>query len=364
MKRRAPIAKQEEEEKNKTALSNRRAEFAADALQLAQNSVLPPEYLLQASVDDHAMILSRVSSNKQRASLMTQLQQSHGNTYLQTVLNRAGAITEGRGRTVPPSGRNDFRVTTLSDGVRISLGLSALLDGATISSKAEDEEVQTTETEEEIMKFGIGTIEDAILPATIDLTQKALKGGTKLPPDCFGICEPHLKRKCRARALDGKYDVTVQAKIDYRWDVQNLERKNIADANSAEVTRGTWLQVYSDLTPSEQPIPRSPRVKYWCEDLTARHEKYHATDFTTAFSVYRPMALAWLLTQNASSANDACNKGQEAVNRMVTFVNTYMGSGDSAPAEARAYHDGVSHYRARAQAVDARARTQGWDKIE
>jgi hypothetical protein len=126
------------------------------------------------------------------------------------------------------------------------------------------------------------------------------------------------------------------------------------------VAEDSWSQIVYDLNPSADTPARSPRNEHWCRDLTTKHELFHIEDWAGAFRTSRPVAEAWLNTQSASSGEDALSKAGDAVSIMQVAVNTYMGSGDSAPCEVRAYADGVPSYRERAEVVRARAAAENW----
>lgn len=115
-----------------------------------------------------------------------------------------------------------------------------------------------------------------------------------------------------------------------------------------------------DLTPGPGVPCRSPRMKYWCKDLTIKHEQFHIQDWIGAFRDYRPTAEALLNGQSASSREDALSKADDAISNMITDVNSYMGSGNSCDAEVRAYAEGEQSYRARTAGVRGRAAAEKW----
>ena len=184
------------------------------------------------------------------------------------------------------------------------------------------------------------------------------------------ICQPIMRtiligatpRPQLLGLLGTNYDVRVSADIEYHWDVQPLGRTHVSGADDPAVTEESWSQVVYDLTPSSAVPPRSPRREYWARDLTSRHELFHRDDFVAAFTVFMPVSQLWLNTQTASSVQSAIDKGEDALSMLVTNVNNYMGSGDAAPAEIRAYGDGRAPYQERADAVRAKAGREDWEE--
>jgi hypothetical protein len=334
------------------------------------------DFALTQSLESHAALLCKAASDEQRASLLTQLQQSYGNTYVQRVVEHAS--TRGRQGTkeavAADVSMDAIRVVDLGDGAELLFDLRASMDGegpvpeTTESTEKETTESAETEAEEEVEPIessigGAGTAEDAIQaemgvfyminPAKIDL-------GT-----AFGMAQYSLGGKTwaspRRLAAGSRYDVRARIACRYTWDTNAQGHKNISGPRDSDVTADSWSQIVYDLTPPATTPARPPRVEYWAQDMTIKHEKFHIQDWVGSFRTYRPTAEAWLNTQSASSVQEARNKTNDAISLMTTNVNNYMGSGDSSPAEARAYTDGVSSYQERADAVEARANKEGWE---
>ena len=53
-------------------------------------------------------------------------------------------------------------------------------------------------------------------------------------------------------------------------------------------------------------------------------------------------------------------QSDETAADLLKTVTDYLGTGDFAPCEARAYQSGAAAYKARADAVSSRAAQQGW----
>jgi len=323
-----------------------------------------------------------------RAQVATQLQQQYGNAYVERAIavtreeqgakSQSDVVGKSPGdsrREVAPlkAHATGFRVTELADGVRLSLTFGARLDngeteGAT--SAPEEEEREKTEALEPMevpANILIGG-EDGIT-GSMTLRHTTQQGGAEIG-GAFGICQPIMRSILIGATphpqllglLGTTYTVRLSADIEYHWDVQNLGRTHVSGADDPSVTADTWSQIVYDLTPRSAAPGRSPRREYWARDLTARHELFHRDDFVTAFTAFLPVSQLWLNMQSASSVDRAIDKGDQALQMLITNINNYMGSGDAAPAEVRAYGDGHTSYRARADVVRAKATREGWEE--
>jgi hypothetical protein len=320
-----------------------------------------------------------------KARIVSQLQQQYGNAYLQRAIaetrqdHRArNGVAAGREsstepeREATPSSAYDttFRVMGLADGVRLSFTLGAHLDngqarGATPSPEEEREKVEELEPIEVPSNILVGG-EDAVT-GRMRLQHTTHAGGANLG-GAFGICQPIVRSILIGATpqpqllglLGTDYDVRVSADIEYHWDVQSLGRKHVSGPDDPDVTADTWSQVVYDLAPSSAAPGRSPRVEYWSRDLTSRHELYHRDDFVTAFTAFLPVSQLWLNMQSASSVDRAIRRGDQALQMLIANINSYMGSGDSAACEVRAYGDGRASYQARADGARAKAAREGW----
>ena len=145
-------------------------------------------------------------------------------------------------------------------------------------------------------------------------------------------------------------------------------RTNVPSATDAVVTSSTWRLVASDLTPGGGTPNRSPRTRYWAEDLTLTHELFHFNEFNTflrtSFASYETTIEGSGYTEPASGASDTeaaalTRKTADLRTRLLAAWNQAK-SNMSPSMEDRAYDDGASAYQARADAVRARAGTSGW----
>lgn len=136
------------------------------------------------------------------------------------------------------------------------------------------------------------------------------------------------------------------------WSVQALGRTDIASETAPAITHVNFPTVASDLTPDMgSDGGRPPRTSFWAKDLTARHERFHATERATTFG--RPafdFAVAWLRGETAADAAAATALTRRVPGKM----HESYGASYSPGKETRAYGDGAASYRARATAVSAK----------
>jgi hypothetical protein len=145
-------------------------------------------------------------------------------------------------------------------------------------------------------------------------------------------------------------------------------RTHVGGASAGVVKAGTWKKIESDLRPAGGSPNRSPRERYWARDLTWKHELFHFREFNkflrTSFRSFESAVEGAGFATGVVGKNDTAGaalkrrKG-DLHDRLIAAWNqakTNMSSG----MEERAYDDGVPAYRARANAVRARARAAKW----
>ena len=141
--------------------------------------------------------------------------------------------------------------------------------------------------------------------------------------------------------------------------MHDVGRTDIPSAAAPTVSDKTWRAIYADLQPDDSGRP--DRRHYWAEDITSRHEKFHATDDIGRARLYVPTAQAWLSAQSVSAKN--IDKDTEALMRTVQQnVQADAEAYYQAGGEDRAYGDGKAIYQHRVDAVHDRALKEGWQK--
>ncbi|HEY2190108.1 MAG TPA: hypothetical protein VGH48_16250 [Caldimonas sp.] len=190
-------------------------------------------------------------------------------------------------------------------------------------------------------------------------------------PAKFGQTDTWIEvNKSSGRPENGKFlvELVVENLITF-WvagSVAGATRANIASAGDANITQANYPTVVSDLTPSPRPVHtgsldlmknQPPRSHFWAEDLTIKHERFHANE-NEKFG--REGALAgrdWLDTQTAQNLDQV----EALVGRVAPLVAQRIAVGMAPPGvEQRAYDDGAADYAARAAAIKAKGDANGY----
>jgi hypothetical protein len=97
---------------------------------------------------------------------------------------------------------------------------------------------------------------------------------------------------------------------------------------------------------------RPPRRQFGADDLTVRHEKFHARERQGFGAAGAQQAQAWLSGQAAASVAAVGSLIAQVPGRVI--ASSQAAAGDVHTKESRAYGDGAPLYQARADAVRAR----------
>jgi hypothetical protein len=154
----------------------------------------------------------------------------------------------------------------------------------------------------------------------------------------------------------GKFTVAATVNNKVEWQVRSGTgpdgQKDIAGETDSDITKTNYPKVVSDLTPDVSDLKgRPPRDEFWAEDLTIKHEEFHAKEMEGHSLAGTTQAQTWLGTQTASSVADVNTLLGEVPGRVLTVV--YAGMPET-PREERAYNDGAASYTARANAIKTR----------
>jgi hypothetical protein len=143
--------------------------------------------------------------------------------------------------------------------------------------------------------------------------------------------------------------------LDIEWNTHNLGRKDVPGPKSAVVTKDTYSDVVSDLTPDATGRPK--RTNYWAADLTSKHEQFHASDDIAQARLYLQTLKAWMNTQNVAADNASVTALVEQARGKIEADgwDHYNNGG-----EDRAYGDGKASYQDRVDKISARATKEGW----
>jgi hypothetical protein len=206
-----------------------------------------------------------------------------------------------------------------------------------------------------------GSARTDAVKGSLQFGSSVTRGGITVPSSAFGVEMPTFKVDSIswtiAAAAPNMVNLHGRVFVDCKWDVHNLGRTDIPNATAAAVTDKTWKTIHADLEPDSSGRPT--RSKYWAEDITSRHERFHATDDIGRARLYVPAAQAWLNAQTVSPANT--DKDVDALMRKVqedvqADAEAYYQSGG----EDRAYGDGKPVYQQRVDGVRDRALQEGW----
>ncbi|MFQ5418814.1 MAG: DUF4157 domain-containing protein, partial [Anaerolineae bacterium] len=211
-----------------------------------------------------------------------------------------------------------------------------------------EEHVETEEKPEDPEEMAQITITDKLTPA---LTYNATitHGGITPGAREFGLTNWTANVSgLNVKTVPSAFEVTATVNCPIKWEVHSLGRTDIDDSLSAAITKANYPTVASDLTPNmSSDGGRPPRTKFWAQDLTEQHEKYHADEFKTYGQASFTLAQTWLGTQTANSAAKAKELVKKIPGRMRTnLIATYVPN-----CETRAYGDGAPHYKKRADEV-------------
>ena len=143
-------------------------------------------------------------------------------------------------------------------------------------------------------------------------------------------------------------------------------RTNIASESDPAITQANYPAVVKDLTPPAAAVNQGglalmkhqpPRTRFWAEDLTIKHERFHCAEDQRFGGQGVRSAQNWLNTQTA--AND--NALFALLPRVIGKVGDVVKTGMAVPAaEQRAYDDGAPSYAARAQAIKRKGDARGY----
>ena len=182
--------------------------------------------------------------------------------------------------------------------------------------------------------------------------------GTTTPQ--YRLLEPHADLKDRVYYLTG----TVDAQIAFQVDGRN--RTDIASETDPDITQANYPDVVKDLTPSPAAVNQGgkklfknqpPRERFWAEDLTIKHECFHADEDVKFGREGTTVAQNWLNRQTAQSLDDVGKLIQPAIDMVTATVRMKM----AYPArEERAYNAGAPAYASRAQAIKRKGDAKGY----
>lgn len=151
----------------------------------------------------------------------------------------------------------------------------------------------------------------------------------------------------------GAFTATFTLTNPITFNVAAGGRTDIPSESAAAITHANFPRVASDLTPNmSSDGGRPPRTQFWAQDLTVRHENFHATERRGFAATGAQQAQTWLSGQTATSAAEVGALIAQVPGRVI--ASSQAAAGDVHTKESRAYGDGAPLYQARADAIRAR----------
>lgn len=155
---------------------------------------------------------------------------------------------------------------------------------------------------------------------------------------------------------NGIYTVTANLEHTIRWQVRTgtgpRGQVDIAGDTDNDIKACNYQLISKDLTPNmSSDNGRPPRSKYWAEDLTTRHELFHAENqFRDDFGPQATTdAQTWLSAQTASSASQIETLLMPRAYAVARLTKKRLSNQPST--EGDTYGDGAPLYQARADSI-------------
>jgi hypothetical protein len=188
-------------------------------------------------------------------------------------------------------------------------------------------------------------------------------------PGLFGITRPFYafeKPGPSATQTAGTFNVTGTIVAQITFQVAGPNRTDIASDTDPDITQQNYPTVVSDLTPSPAAVNtgglslfknQPPRTKFWAEDLTIKHERFHAAENVKFGQEGVTLAQNWLNKQTARTYDEVGALLDRVTPKIARKVDTKMTLPDR---ELRAYADGAPDYLVRAKAIKRKGDAKGY----
>ena len=198
---------------------------------------------------------------------------------------------------------------------------------------------------------------------SIAFTGSAGRGGTVDAGD-FGTTSTTYPPLTNVKITKGTGAFTVSADFAMKVEWQVLvgtgpsSQVNIASDSDPALTKTNYPTAASDLTPNMSNTGgKPPRTKFWAQDLTEIHEKFHADERVKYGKLGVTGAVAWLTTQTATDEAGVRELLSQARDKIIAYVRSKMVNPGK---EERAYADGAPKYKARADAIKKKGDAGGY----
>lgn len=230
--------------------------------------------------------------------------------------------------------------------------------GAAAAAIAEPEEGQTV------------SLPDVAVPAMATVTQRDAIGSTLsyngsisqagAAPAPFGETKPYTHALSGISVTRSAGNFVVKATVDnpITFQVAGGTDTDISSETDPDITQANYSNVVSDLTPDmSDENGRPPRTQFWAQDLTIRHERFHAQEDFNFGRQGVGQAQTWLNAQTAANVGAVNAMVQQVPARVANTVATGMAFPGL---EERAYGDGAPAYLARATAIKKKGDANGY----
>lgn len=207
------------------------------------------------------------------------------------------------------------------------------------------------------------------IASSFGYTSSINQDGPAPAPGEFGVTRPYYafeKPGPSATQSQGTFTVTGTIAAQITYQIATPKRTDIASDTDPDITQTNYTTVVSDLTPSPAAVNKAgvklyknqpPRTKFWAEDLTIKHELFHADEDVKFGKEGVALAEKWLNTQTASSYDEV----GALLNKVTPIVAKRVDTAMALPGrETRAYDDGAPDYSARAQAIKTKGDAKGY----
>jgi hypothetical protein len=170
----------------------------------------------------------------------------------------------------------------------------------------------------------------------------------------FGVCRYSVKYRNLKIIKDPKYrvwrvnaDIDTECKWNTRKNIGPQKQKNIPHAYAPVLTPKNFWRASKDLCPDmSKQCGRPRRKEFWAQDLTERHEKFHAKEGEKYFLEAVKKVAGWLAKQKE---DDPRNVNYKVVWGLIGLNG--LRARLSRGAECRAYSDGAPLYRERSNDI-------------
>jgi hypothetical protein len=197
----------------------------------------------------------------------------------------------------------------------------------------------------------LAVVDEDAVAGTITYSPTVNQAGTVKP---FGSTKWNKFKITGTTVTAGKGTFTAKFTLEnpITYNVSS-PKTSIESVDDPALTNDNFTLAAGDLTPNmSKQGGKPPRTKFWARDLTVKHEKFHADERSKFGKAGSDQAQVWLSAQTAGSVDDVQKLIAQVPARVIASSKAAAGTVDEK--ESRAYGDGASSYKARADGIKAR----------